>query len=83
MIETIGKPDTCIRPIDREEILIALDNLLDMRKKEFEKTENELKKTRMIRPNDIFKHDSIIIFEHLIERTKNTRERVINTPECE
>lgn len=68
--------------IDREEILIALDSLLDMRKKEFEKTENEFIKKRIIRPNDIYKHPTIIIFEDLIERTKNTRYRVINTPEC-
>ena len=37
MIETIGKPGVCIRQIDREEILIALDNLLDMRKKRIRK----------------------------------------------
>ena len=82
MIETIGKPGTCIRQVDREEILIALDKLLDMRKKEFEKAENELIKKRTIRSNDIYKHPSIIIFEDLIERTNNTRYRVINTPEC-
>ncbi len=82
MIETIGKPDTCIRRVDREEILIALDNLLDTRKKELERTKNDLTKKRIIRQEDIFKHPSIIILENMVERTEKTRYRVVNTPEC-
>jgi hypothetical protein len=82
MIETIGKPGMCIRTTDRQEILIALDSLLDKRKKEFERIENELKQQGMIRPNDIFKHPTIIIYEDLIKRTEKTKKRVIYTPEC-
>jgi len=82
MIETIGKPGTCIRPIDRDEILIALGNLLDKRKEELERTKVEFMKRGIIRPKDIYKNPSIIIFENMIESTKNTRDRVINTPEC-
>lgn len=82
MVETIGKPGTCIRPIDRQEILIALDNQLNTRKKELEIIENEVTKKRIIKPEEIYKHPVIIIHENLVERTKNTRDRVINTPEC-
>ena len=82
MIGTIGKSGTCINQIDREEILISLDNLLDQRKKELKIIEDEFIKKRIIRPKDIFKHPTIIIFEDMIETTKNTRNRIINTPEC-
>ena len=81
MVE-IGKPGACIHKSDRDEILYALDYLLDIRKKEFNRTEDEFIKKRIIRPKDIFKHPTIIIFEDMIERTKNTRNRIINTSEC-
>jgi hypothetical protein len=82
MVETIGNPGICIHQIDRKEILIALDNLLDMRKKELKKTEDDFIKRGIIRPKDIIKNPLIITFEDMIEHTKNTRNRVINTPEC-
>jgi len=83
MIKTIGKPGTCIWHSDRQEILFAIGNLLDMRTKDLEKMRNELVATRMIRPGDAYKHPAIIMFEDLVERTKGTRDRVIDTPECE
>lgn len=82
MVETIGNSGTCIHPVDRKEILAALDNLLDTRKKELKKIEDDFIKKGIIRSKDIIKHPSIITFEKMIEHTKNTRNRVINTPEC-
>ncbi len=82
MVETIGKPGMCIHSIDREEILIALDNLLDMRKRNFERTKNDFIKEDIITSKDIYKNPTIIVLEDLVERAQNVKNRVINTPEC-
>lgn len=79
--ETIGKCEYCINTVDKEEILFALNDMIDKRNRELERIKKEMIE-REIKLEDRYKHPTMIIYETHKRRTENVKKRVENTPEC-